>query len=355
MIFTKEQKAVIEAREDKVVVLAAAASGKTQILTERIKFLLDKKVTVPERIVMITFTNAAAEVMRQRLGEYGKNMYLGTIHGYCNYLLRNHGIDTSHFLNEERFDELFEEMQKYPEAILPVDYLLLDEAQDSTSLEFQFLLEMIDPLQFMLVGDLRQCIYEWRGSSPQILYNISKRPDVKVYDLLNNFRNGSAILTYAKQFVDRLGPRYEDRSVSQTGIAGSVKEMGEINLKTISRLIKETPEYGKWFVLVRTNTQIDMVMNYLKGSYIPCTTFKRAEMTLEELSSCLNENTVKILTVHSAKGLENDYVIVYGCNPYGGEESRICYVAATRARKRLYWIKTNKPKKNRNDGLTMWG
>lgn len=353
MILNKMQRQIVTASEPKIVVLSAAASGKTEVLATRAKYLIERKYN-PSKMVIITFTNAAAEVMRERIGEKGTNIFIGTIHSYCNYLLKSNGINTDDILNEEDFDQLFDRIQKYPEAIQEVDYLLLDEAQDSTQLEFEFLLDIINPKEFMLFGDVRQCIYEWRGAAPQLLISISRREDVTVYRMTENYRNGSAILTYSKNFIDLLGPDYEDDSISSSGRVGSVKEL-PFQMRKVSRIIKEQPEYGKWFVLLRNNNQLASVYNYLQGSGVPVDTFKRGDLTLEELREKMNDDTVKVLTVHAAKGLENNYVIVYGCDPtQTAEERRICYVAATRAKERLYWLYpayNNKPKRSQ---VTSW-
>ena len=63
------QKVIVETEEPKVVVIASAAAGKTAVLTERLKFLLKKGVD-PSKIVCITFTNAASEELRNRVGNY---------------------------------------------------------------------------------------------------------------------------------------------------------------------------------------------------------------------------------------------------------------------------------------------
>jgi superfamily I DNA/RNA helicase len=57
----------------------------------------------------------------------------------------------------------------------------------------------------------------------------------------------------------------------------------------------------------------------------------------------MEENTVKVLTIHAAKGLERLKVIVIGNKYYNDEEIRISYVAATRAMDELYIMKP-KPK-----------
>ena len=100
------QKVVVTTDEPKVLVISAAASGKTAVLTARLKYLLDKGED-PSKIVCITFTNAAAAVLRERIGDY-PSLFIGTVHSYCNRLLLMSGYDTSKIINDENFDELFE-------------------------------------------------------------------------------------------------------------------------------------------------------------------------------------------------------------------------------------------------------
>jgi superfamily I DNA/RNA helicase len=63
----------------------------------------------------------------------------------------------------------------------------------------------------------------------------------------------------------------------------------------------------------------------------------------------MKADTVKVLTIHSAKGLEADNVIVIGPKFYNLEERCISYVAATRARNNLYWTKM--PNKTRKQNM----
>jgi DNA helicase-2/ATP-dependent DNA helicase PcrA len=58
------------------------------------------------------------------------------------------------------------------------------------------------------------------------------------------------------------------------------------------------------------------------------------------MGDLLNQNKVKIMTIHSAKGLEFPHVVVVGAKSFNQEERRISYVAATRAMESLYWCGT---------------
>ena len=106
-MLSKKQLEIINSEEQNIVVLAAAASGKTEVLTKRVEYILNKPNVKAEDVVVITFTNAAAEEMRERLNN-PLGLFIGTIHSYANYLLLANGIQTSKYLESDRFDELFE-------------------------------------------------------------------------------------------------------------------------------------------------------------------------------------------------------------------------------------------------------
>ncbi|MBQ8444106.1 MAG: UvrD-helicase domain-containing protein, partial [Clostridia bacterium] len=67
MDLTKEQQQILDSNEKRVVVSASAGSGKTFVLIEKlISLICDKKVPV-ERLLVLTFTKAAAKEMKSRL------------------------------------------------------------------------------------------------------------------------------------------------------------------------------------------------------------------------------------------------------------------------------------------------
>ncbi|HRE32279.1 MAG TPA: UvrD-helicase domain-containing protein, partial [Candidatus Berkiella sp.] len=77
-----------------LLVLAGAGSGKTRVLVHRIAWLMSKGHVSAQRILAVTFTNKAAQEMRNRIekmiGVPTSHLWVGTFHGLCHRMLRQH-------------------------------------------------------------------------------------------------------------------------------------------------------------------------------------------------------------------------------------------------------------------------
>lgn len=354
--FTEIQKKIISTDYPQVLVSSAAASGKTRTLIERIHYLLELGVN-PSEIVAITFTNNAASVMYERLG-YPDGLFIGTVHSYCNYLLRGGAIDTTDIIQQERFDDLFEEVKINLNCLKHISHLIVDETQDCTAQQFEFF-ELLKPDNYMYFFDHRQSIYGFNGSNPDYLIELTTQPDVTVYKMTQNFRNLPDILHFAKKFLYRLGPDYDDDSIAMKQSDGQphVLEGDYTPSEAVESLIKWKEklnvDWKDWFVLCRTNKDIELFQTLFSKRDIPTDTFKQAELSNSQIQDKLKEDSIKILTVHSAKGMENKCVLSFNIRAYKDEEARLCYVSATRAKDFLIWAKMP-PKKKRKDRIINW-
>ncbi len=91
----EEQEKPVLQTEGAVLVLAGAGSGKTRVLTTRIAYLVEEKRVPPEAILAITFTNKAANEMKERLGRVidVSRMWVCTIHSMCVRMLRSYASE----------------------------------------------------------------------------------------------------------------------------------------------------------------------------------------------------------------------------------------------------------------------
>ena len=88
-----QQKLAVSSTEGPLQVLAGAGSGKTKVLTSRIAYLIQQKKCFGQQILCVTFTNKAANEMRERVLKLVNSKsvafpWLGTFHSICNKMLR---------------------------------------------------------------------------------------------------------------------------------------------------------------------------------------------------------------------------------------------------------------------------
>ena len=100
-----EQKRAVEAIEGPVLVIAGPGTGKTQLVSTRVGYILQKTDTLPQNILLLTFTEAGVEAMRERLinliGAPAYEINISTYHAFGSELIR-------------RYPDFFEEADMAP-------------------------------------------------------------------------------------------------------------------------------------------------------------------------------------------------------------------------------------------------
>ena len=95
----KQRQSVTLSEDINALILAGAGSGKTRVLTHRIRYLVSEKNHHTDDILAVTFTNKAANEMKERLTELlyqpiGR-MWVGTFHSLAHRLIRTHAIEAN--------------------------------------------------------------------------------------------------------------------------------------------------------------------------------------------------------------------------------------------------------------------
>ncbi|HLS91420.1 MAG TPA: UvrD-helicase domain-containing protein, partial [Limnochordia bacterium] len=109
----QRQRAAVTHTDGPLLVIAGAGSGKTRVLTYRIAYLLESGKALPSQILAVTFTNKAAQEMKERLrqlvGPIADSLWVGTFHATCVQILRRHADRIGykrHFLIFDTSDQI---------------------------------------------------------------------------------------------------------------------------------------------------------------------------------------------------------------------------------------------------------
>lgn len=103
------QRSAVEHINGPLLILAGAGSGKTRVLTYRIGYLLEQRIVRPYEILAVTFTNKAANEMKQRVEKLLQfpidGMWIGTFHAICARILRIEGAHLGYASNFTIYDQ----------------------------------------------------------------------------------------------------------------------------------------------------------------------------------------------------------------------------------------------------------
>lgn len=387
----KDQKASVESTNNQVLVIAPPGSGKTFTLIEAIKHYID---TNPDatKVAAITFTNAATREMKARIDKkYANKVEFSTIHSWAKHLLEIYSLRykfrinvlnknaTIHILNRisndlpktsikseiylyfrqnkkklatasfwirkefTLLDEKYQNYKKennlydfgdYPEYLLSkveeydikLDYydgIFVDEYQDVDVHQHILFKESISDKKFF-IGDPDQAIYMFRGASEDFIYELKDVYDT--YKLKINFRSKSEIVDYYTE-ARNIFKNIEEKS------AFTLSEISTTN--NVSDVVAERGKGGTVSYL-KNFIDIEYAMPIINNLKEKPTILCRTNRQIENLQNTGHFDGFEFSTIHSAKGLEYDTVIVADFDIDEKEDFNVLYVALSRAKNNLF-------------------
>jgi ATP-dependent DNA helicase Rep len=161
-----------------------------------------------------------------------------------------------------------------------VHYLLVDEYQDTNSMQYQ-LVKMLTARRRCLtaVGDDDQSVYAWRGARPENLEQLARDfTDLEVIKLEQNYRSCGRILKVANELISQNPHVFEKRLWSELGYGdpirviqcSSAEDEGEqVVVQLQSHKLQHQGRYGDYAILYRGNFQARVFEGYLRQMNIP--------------------------------------------------------------------------------------
>ena len=230
----KQHEAVINT-EGPCLVIAGAGSGKTKVLTHKIAYLMQEKNIAPWNILAITFTNKAANEMKERItnlvGEQAKDIWMGTFHSICVKILRNH-IDKIGFEKSFIIFDTSDQRTLIKKCLKELE--LDDKTFSDRSVQSEISNaknEMLEPDQYAL-----RAKGEFRKEKIAEVYSLYqkrlKENNAIDFDDIINFtikifnENPEIIEYYSNKFKYVLVDEYQDTNKSQFTL---VKQLAEVN------------------------------------------------------------------------------------------------------------------------------
>ncbi len=269
----EEQLRAVRSVSSRIAVIAGPGTGKTRTLVSRILYLLQNRRVKPSQITAVTFTNRAAQEMKNRLEEQlgGKrgirNLRIGTFHSICHSLLKEAGeeftladedtvleivrecgeelgikekpgklrqaislwktreagdrealktdmdfpVDQLVRIYEARlsslsaldFDDLLlKALEKAEEGGKPFPYILVDEFQDISPLQYELIRAWHrGGREIFIIGDPDQAIYGFRGAAAGSFDRFCQEEETEIIRLRKNYRSGPEILTASREVL----------------------------------------------------------------------------------------------------------------------------------------------------------
>lgn len=382
------QLKAVYAKEPKIVVIAPAGSGKTQVMCTAIQEYMVLHPT--HSVTAITYTKKAAAELTERIHNpkvktstihawalqqlyslarkysfdvelleeeemrrimqqiaYRKNLKFVNIYQLYNYItgaIKTLDLDENIIKKYEKIKMLYieykqqrglydftdlpqyllDKLDEFEEEIYDIDALFVDEFQDVDEIQYQ-IFQRVNSAKKFLIGDFRQAIYAFNGSLEDIFERLAE-DGYKTYHLNINYRSKQSILDVADSFREECKSEQFITDLHDLHHSSIVCNRG----KGGSVYLIDKNGYCLTVGEDDTDNASKVVIDLLSqtDTMILC----RSNKQVRKLQSIGLDN---VSTVHQAKGLEYTNVILCDMLVNSGEELNIAYVGMTRAKDSL--------------------
>jgi superfamily I DNA/RNA helicase len=387
-IYNNSQLKAIESLDQYIVIKAPPGSGKTRTMVGAIQHYQEQGKN--KNIVAMTFTVKATEELRDHFPLSQNYLTIATIHSWSYqqleklakkydfkirllqeeavldiirpmlaerniqktalqkayyFLISNHAMDISDVLKKklqlvkDDYEEykrarflydftdlplyLYTKLVDYNEIITDVDALFVDEFQDIDPVQLQ-VFDLVQAEKRFYIGDPDQSIYLFRGACAEVFDSLE---DFSTYELEVNYRSYQEILDFASTM----------KKMADEGLINSIGKLDYVDRSHI----KADRGFGGSVICINPPAMINYITH---ADYYDPVIAVSEELKLTYHILCRTNKEVKKLqelgysfvsTIHQAKGLEYDNVVVIDFELSSEEEVNIAYVALTRAKNRL--------------------
>ena len=344
------------------VIHGVAGSGKTMILAYRCQHLsqVDKKP-----ILVLCFNVSLAAKLRQTIQDKNKvsRIKVRHFHGWCMDLLKKYDIprpDSREYQGEAYVEELVNRVITAVDAqLIPAGTygaVMLDEGHDFKPEWLKLIAQMVNPEtnSLLILYDDAQNLYGEKRSKKFSFKSVGIQAQGRTTILKLNYRNTEQVLGVAYEFArevmtpttgdDDQVVLVEPASAGRQGVMPDLIKLPSFKHEVdylagrVQQLHERDIPWNEIAIIYRSNFMGEKIYN----------DFQQAQIPIEWVNASSNsrnynpdEASIKLITMHSSKGLEFPVVCIPGIGymPYqhsiSEEEARLLYVAMTRAIEQL--------------------
>jgi superfamily I DNA/RNA helicase len=346
------------------VIHGVAGSGKTMILAYRCIHLAQ---TIDKPILVLCYNVSLAAMLRQKLYSegIGHKVTIRNIHKWCSDLLWQHRIakpSCNEFKQDAYYDEIVRRaLEGVKSGLIPSGQfgaVMIDEGHDFKPEWYQLVIQMVDPStdSLLVLYDDAQSIYEKQQRQNFSFKSVGVKAQGRTKILKINYRNTEEILGVAYEFAKDLLTSSEVKdddnpvlvSPETAGRHGPTPQLIKLpsfrqEVDYLARHVKALHDQGTAWndigIIYRASFMAREISSYFQRQDIPVEWINRDR---DSRNYKPNHDSIKLVTMHSSKGLEFPVICLPGLGfmPYGQsdpvDEAKLLYVAITRAMEQLY-------------------